>query len=180
MAQVLDVANWLLCNQESLVSKPMTNLRLNKLLYFAQVFSIMEYGKAMFHDDIEAWEFGPVVPVVYHAYKENGNRTIEPNFECENESLSVDDIAILQMINIVYSKTGTSKLVDTTHLDNSPWHKAFHEGSKIIKNDDIEEFYRPYYQEHKDRWRKKLLEKMIPAKSYRNSDGKLIIQRESF
>ena len=37
-----------------------TNLVLNKLVYFAQVESLRETGKPLFEDKIEAWSYGPV------------------------------------------------------------------------------------------------------------------------
>ena len=37
-----------------------TNLVLNKLVYFAQVESLRETGKPLFEDKIEAWPYGPV------------------------------------------------------------------------------------------------------------------------
>ena len=47
---------------------PVTNLRLQKLLYFIQLESYKVYGKQLFNNDIAAWQFGPVVPDVYYKY----------------------------------------------------------------------------------------------------------------
>ena len=47
----------------------LTNMKLNKLLYFAQGYYLKKYGRPLFDNAIEAWEHGPVVPEVYSAYK---------------------------------------------------------------------------------------------------------------
>jgi uncharacterized phage-associated protein len=47
-----------------------TNLKLQKLLYYAQAFYMVENnGEPLFSDDIEAWKYGPVVRTVYDKYK---------------------------------------------------------------------------------------------------------------
>lgn len=53
-----------------------TNLKLQKILYFAQVYFLAKIGKPLFADPIEAWEFGPVVPNVYHKLKKHGSKAI--------------------------------------------------------------------------------------------------------
>ena len=40
----------------------LTNMKLNKLLYFAQGYYLKKYGRPLFDNAIEAWEHGPVVP----------------------------------------------------------------------------------------------------------------------
>lgn len=47
----------------------LTNMKLNKLLYFAQGHYLQRYGKPLFDNAVEAWDHGPVVPEVYTAYK---------------------------------------------------------------------------------------------------------------
>jgi uncharacterized phage-associated protein len=48
---------------------PVTNLKLQKLLYYAQAWYLVIYGKPLFDDRIEAWPHGPVVPRVYGRFK---------------------------------------------------------------------------------------------------------------
>lgn len=48
---------------------PINNLKLQKLLYYCQAWHLGIYDKPLFHDRIEAWIHGPVVPFVYRAYK---------------------------------------------------------------------------------------------------------------
>ena len=66
MSQVLSVAKELvklsLAGDEK---DPLTNLRLQKLLYYAQAWSLVVRESELFSDEVEAWRYGPVVPSVY-------------------------------------------------------------------------------------------------------------------
>ena len=48
-----------------LITEKMTNLRLQKILYFIQAFSLISTGHPLFKEDILAWQYGPVVKEVY-------------------------------------------------------------------------------------------------------------------
>ena len=54
----------------------MTHMKLQKLLYYAQAYSIGITGKPLFHNSIMAWQHGPVVPDVYHSFSKFGNSLI--------------------------------------------------------------------------------------------------------
>ena len=47
-----------------------TNLKLQKVLYFVQAYYLAKLNRPLFPDNIEAWEYGPVIPSVYRKYKE--------------------------------------------------------------------------------------------------------------
>ncbi len=51
-----------------------SNLKLQKLLYYCQAYSYALMGKPMFAEDMEAWDYGPVVPSIYQEYKKYGRR----------------------------------------------------------------------------------------------------------
>ena len=57
----------------------LTNLKLNKLVYYAQVESIRRTGNLLFDDAIEAWQYGPVEPLVYHTFKKYGRGIVAPD-----------------------------------------------------------------------------------------------------
>jgi uncharacterized phage-associated protein len=59
---------------------PMTALRLQKLLYYIQGWSLARLGEAAFADAIQAWKHGPVVPTVYDAFKSHGAEPIPSTF----------------------------------------------------------------------------------------------------
>ena len=56
--------------------KIMTNLKLQKILYFIQVNFLVTIDNPCFKEDIFAWGFGPVIPEVYRKYKAYGSTHI--------------------------------------------------------------------------------------------------------
>ena len=68
MLKAIDVANFFVDLANSDPDDCMTNLRVNKLLYFAQAWSVVRRNKPLFEEDMQAWKYGPVVPEVYTAF----------------------------------------------------------------------------------------------------------------
>src|ERR1700742_4072339 len=62
----------------------MTNLKLQKLLFFAHAISITERKIKLVSGHFEAWQYGPVHPTVYQAFKSAGPRTIDFRAESLN------------------------------------------------------------------------------------------------
>ena len=58
-----------------------TNLKLQKLLYYAQGWHLAFYNGPLFNDRIEAWVYGPVVPSVYHKYQKYSYKEINEDVE---------------------------------------------------------------------------------------------------
>lgn len=72
----LDVARYVI-NYSWELGQPISNLKLQKLLYFIQAeFLANTDTGACFGDEIEAWAFGPVIPSVYHEFKRYGSAII--------------------------------------------------------------------------------------------------------
>ena len=101
----------------------LTNLKLQKLLYYAQGCYLGVYGAPLFDDTIEAWGLGPVVPNVYHQFKVCGRQSIE---DIAGDELAVDeDVAVF--LDVIYAKFGAysaSRLVDMTHSE-APWKECY-------------------------------------------------------
>ena len=64
----LDIAKYIIYYEHS-KGREVSNLRLQKLLYFVQAKFFQIYGEPCFYENMEAWDFGPVVVSVYHEYK---------------------------------------------------------------------------------------------------------------
>lgn len=54
-----------------------SNLKLQKILYLIQAYSLIQTKRPCFSEDIEAWDFGPVIPDVYRKYKQFGSTDIQ-------------------------------------------------------------------------------------------------------
>ncbi len=108
----------------------LTNLKLQKMLYYTQVENLKETGKAAFSDEIEAWQYGPVVRSVYDWLKSCGPYTIS-SFDVEIDRYTLDKKAeaLLDSVWNKYSKYSASYLVKKTHDGSlSPWESVYDGG----------------------------------------------------
>ncbi|HNW49669.1 MAG TPA: DUF4065 domain-containing protein [Prolixibacteraceae bacterium] len=114
-----------------------SNLKLQKLLYYMQGFHLAVFDTPLFDDDIFAWQYGPVLPEVYYRYKANGNKGIEPVGEVivleEKEEKLFDEVFS------VYGEFSAIGLMNLTH-EEDPW-KNTPIGEKILK-DKMTEFFK--------------------------------------
>lgn len=140
MYSALEVANFIVkySNDKNM---PISNLKLQKLMYFVQAEFLVETGKPCFSEEIEAWDFGPVVPVVYRKYRVYGSANI-PYFSMSLFSIisSTDRERIIEMIKQC-ARYSASKLVEITH-NQTPWiesYSPYH--NNIIPKDKIRAFF---------------------------------------
>lgn len=151
----MSVANYIV-NSAIDKEKPVSNLKLQKLLYYVQAASLVENNVPMFDDDISAWKYGPVVETVYHAFKHFVGAPIDEcnsaNIEYLDDTDSVDELISgidKKMIDKVvksYEEYAALQMVRKTH-EEEPWQKAYYNNIDYIDNVDIEKFY----SEHKDK-----------------------------
>ena len=132
MAAVNDVANffidWAIKSEE----EHMTNLWLNKLMFFAQGHHLAKYGKPLFDETIEAWDYGPVISSVYQKYKVCGRNpipTVDDDYRLEN--FTRDEQLFLAAILREYGAYTASALVSMTHRTNTPWRNAYVAGCNV-------------------------------------------------
>src|SRR4051794_2697101 len=72
MLSARDVAKYFLSQVDEEGGDSISNLKLQKLLYYAQGFHLASRETALFPERIEAWAHGPVVPPIYHVLKHFG------------------------------------------------------------------------------------------------------------
>lgn len=109
----------------------LTNLKLQKILYFAQANYIKEHdGKKLFDNDIEAWQFGPVVKDVYEWLKGCGAFAItEMDVELfDTDGIPEDTRKFLDKIWDKYNELSAWGLVKKTHKPGSAWSKTYNGG----------------------------------------------------
>ena len=137
-----------------------SNLKLQKLLYFVQGCFLIEKETPCFNEAIEAWDFGPVVPEAYREYKVYGATNIPPIsryfvFDKDNwlnsgyvpykdDVIIEDDKKIIDGIVNSLSKLSAFDLVECTH-NQDPWKKAYVPGcNNEITIDAIKECFKQY------------------------------------
>jgi len=158
MYSVLDVCRYVI-NFSNKKDYGVSNLKLQKLLYFIQVYFLMnsKNHEPCFAEQIEAWDFGPVVPVAYHEYKQYGSTDIPPidlyfEFdendpwgssvrEYEEDCISTEDRKLINDVVSDLADYTATDLVNITHRQ-APWKDVYvyHENN-IITIESIREYF---------------------------------------
>lgn len=99
---------------------PISNLKLQKLLYYSQAWYLAIFKKPLFNEDIEAWVHGPVVPQVFRRYR---ICRWSPIPKGDSEGMSPRDSRHIVEIWKAYGKFGAYDLERMTHADK-PWKHA--------------------------------------------------------
>ena len=116
MANVIDVAKYILEKQG-----PMTTMKLQKLVYYCQAWSLVWDEKPLFPECIRAWASGPVVRELYDLHK--GIFTICNLRKGNVESLKSDEKETIDAVLKTYGDKSAQWLSDLTHMEN-PWSEA--------------------------------------------------------
>lgn len=114
----LIVANYFLFAGEK-AKRKLTNKKLQKLLYYAQAWSLVLKHQPIFKEPIEAWIHGPVVSVVYQRYKKFGFGLINDSGNENIDSLH-EFKSVLDEVWRVYGKYDAEYLEMLTHSED-PW-----------------------------------------------------------
>ena len=135
---------------------PVTQISLQKLLYFAQGIHLAKYNESLFVDPIYAWKYGPVVHSMYKHFRVFGNRAMDfqtvteilgEEFFEDSDNLSIEEKSSLDMTWTTFGKRTPFELVRITHLDGSPWNtivKLHGEDARdvVIPTEDMTKYFK--------------------------------------
>jgi len=125
MLTARQVAAYFLSLVDDEVGDSLSNLKLQKLVYYAQGFHLALTGEPLFEDPLEAWEHGPVVPSLYRGFKQHGAEPIPaPENGFDFAAYPKDVRELLDEVFSVYGQFSASKLRNLTH-EESPWKEAY-------------------------------------------------------
>lgn len=134
MRRLCELSNWSL-----------TNLEVQKLLYFAQMIALGRSGgtEPLTYEHFQAWDLGPVLPSVYQRAKIFGNKPIRPFlFDGRGEVPEFEDV--LQETFKTFGHLTSSQLVAETHWKDGAWSEYYSAGSRGVEipNEAIFEEFR--------------------------------------
>lgn len=152
---VYDVLN--ICRYIINYSDGVSNLKLQKLLYFTQAYFLITKGEPCFYDDIEAWDFGPVIPKAYCEYKQFGcgdipsiksfiqideNNIWDSKRILYNDSvIEKDDKKRINAVVDLFADYSATNLVELTHKQ-APWTNAYAPHmNNVITLSSIKEYF---------------------------------------
>lgn len=126
---------------------PLTNLRLQKLLYYAQAWSLILRESELFSDDLQAWRWGPVVPAVYRKLPdEMAANHIGPDAFADAPDLQGDEAEFVKRVWEAYNQYSALQLLKMAH-EELPWRNAWGDrpadgsGDDPISIDDLDSFF---------------------------------------
>lgn len=149
------IANFILdfCDRNG---QTVTNLALQKIMYFCHVWSLIEVGQPLVRHKFEAWEYGPVLPYLYREFKVFDRspimgraKQIDPvtgQYRIAHCDFNAETEALLSRVVTFYSRMRASDLVELSHAEGGPWHTVWNHGGRVnpgMKIDDaaIRHFY---------------------------------------
>ena len=127
-------------NDKALIS----HLKLQKLLYILHGWHLAVYGTPAFREEVHAWAYGPVVPDVYHTFKENKDDLIK-TLGGDKSVVATSQNLFYDLLTVVWEKyqdMTSFQLVNATHARGTPWDWARQEEKKIIDNEIIKDHYK--------------------------------------
>ncbi len=139
LAKADDVAAYILARQGS-----MTAMKLQKLLYYCQAWSLVWDEEPLFGEIIEAWANGPVVPAIF--YKHQGQFKVASWPDGDEKRLNSDQRDTVNAVLAYYGKRSSQWLSDLTHSED-PWKEARkgllpgQRGNQQISHASMAEYY---------------------------------------
>lgn len=141
--------------------KMLTPLKLQKLVYFAHGWCLALTGKPLISDPVQAWQYGPVIPSIYHQFKAIGNGPIN---DLSPELIHVGGLRfagkatldsfpdteekqnakrIVAKVFEIYGGYSGSRLSNATHQNGTPWQQVYEEGKRgiTVPNDLIRAYF---------------------------------------
>ena len=134
------VAHHLLWLRRNIETTPMHVI---KLVYLSHGWMLGAYHRPLLGEPVEAWQYGPVVPSVYHTFKSFGADPV--SIEAVDMSPHFDEDQRQNIESVIESYKGYTAidLSDITHRAGTPWDKTVrqHGVGSIIPDRLIEDHY---------------------------------------
>jgi uncharacterized phage-associated protein len=151
MLSALDVADYFLEKTSQEPEGSITQLKLYKLVYYAQAWSLVFRGRPLFDGEIQAWINGPVPVDLRSKYRTHGDNLLplpEPE-NAVNHSFTLETVKVLDLVWSYYGQFSASKLWNLTHTE-SPWLEARGNlppdasSTETISEESMHNFYQDY------------------------------------
>ena len=113
--------------------EPISNLKLQKLLYYCQSIHLINEDSALFSDKIIAWKYGPVVEDVYYTHKPAmAKKFIDYYPQINQPELLKSAKNSIQLVYNVFFKYSGGQLVDMTHSEE-PWRSTYDKNNEGVE-----------------------------------------------
>ncbi len=144
---VFDVAGYVLEKTGTI-----TTMKLQKLVYYCQAWSLVWDDKPLFDEQIEAWVGGPVVRALYDYHKGLFEISSIPQERCDVSKFVSDQKETMNAVIDAYGQFSPHELSELTHAED-PWKEArknmapLDRGSNVITHESMQQYYQNLYYE---------------------------------
>lgn len=121
----------------------LTPMQILKLVYMAHGWMLGLVGRPLIKEEVEAWQYGPVIPELYNALRRYKSQPVSALIEGVGSELDAQETHIVDQVYQIYGHRSGPALSRLTHQAGSPWAKVYTRGSfgVEIPNDLIEDHY---------------------------------------
>ena len=121
----------------------LTPMQILKLVYMAHGWMLGLVGRPLIKEEVEAWQYGPVIPELYNAIRRHKSQPVSEPIQGADGNLDADEQHIIDQVYQIYGQRSGPALSRLTHQPDSPWAKVYRRGSfgLEIPNDLIEDHY---------------------------------------
>lgn len=143
MADARTVANRFLELAEKR-GQSLTPMQLLKLVYIAHGWMLGLTGHPLINQEVEAWQYGPVIRDLYNAVRVHGRNPIFGKVWTPAEQLSPAQINMIDQVYDLYGELNGIQLSNITHMPGTPWDRTYRPGAfgSIIDNSVIKDHYK--------------------------------------
>jgi uncharacterized phage-associated protein len=122
----------------------LTPMQMLKLVYISHGWQLGLYGRPLVNEPIEAWQYGPVIPSVYHRYKRFGSNFISDIPASVPDGFEASEASTMNQVFKGYGRRSGISLSSLTHEPGTPWSLTVQQSGigAVISNDLIEDYYR--------------------------------------
>lgn len=139
-----DVAKYFLTKVDEEEGEVITNLKLQKLAYYAQSASLAFFDTPLFGENLEAWKHGPVVPDLYQIYKSYGASPLPLTASDDLPVYATDQAKLMDNVYVFFGQFAAWKLRDMTH-EETPWKEAPENG--VILHTSMRDYFRTHWSD---------------------------------
>lgn len=144
---VESIANYFIEKFKEKKDNDFTKLKLMKIIYIAYGYysAINENNNEceLFIDDIESWQYGPVIPSLYKQVKHIKGVINSPLINSVEVEKNGKTEKVLDLVYQTYAEKDAFNLVEKTHAINTPWHTAWSkEKYSTINKVEINKYYK--------------------------------------
>lgn len=130
MYSAMEIAKYIItkCSKDN---NPLSNLQLQKIMYYVQREFLQKKYVPLFNDDFYAWKFGPVLEEVYYNYCNRGASKIQESYK--NIGLTKEEKEMVD--NVVNAKRQLNPwdMVEETHKQGGAWDIVYNYGNGLGK-----------------------------------------------